>query len=486
MTSKPGLKRWRRGLAVALVAAALAVGGLTASSVGDQAASLPVASPSLRSVPVKTVVSLTFDDAFADHKLAAQLMNDHGVKGTFFVPSGYLGAPGYLTEEEVEAIAAAGHEIGGHTVSHPDLTSVSADEAKRQICQDRLQLSAWGFAVRSFAYPFAAVNDNVRAAAEACGYSSARGLGGLDLARCGSCQNAESLPPADAYVTKAPPQVESDWSLADLKAVVRRAERTGGWAQLTFHHVCESGCEMAVTPTDLKRLLTWLQSRRAAGTVVRTVGDAVGGPVLPAVPGPMAPPLEPGKNGIVNGGYEEPGAADAPRCWMRGGYGDNTALLDTTDAARSGSVAGRVTVSGYQDGDAKWLPSFDLGECSPSVAPGRQYSLRSWYTSTVPTQFTVYLRDAGGRWHYWTSSPWFAASGAFSQAVWTTPQVPADVTAMSFGLNLFSDGTLVTDDVEIYDSFGAPSPTGRAAGSAAAAPGLSTQVEPHATPEESR
>ena len=61
----------------------------------------------------------------------------------------------------------------------------------------------------------------------------------------------------------------------------------------------------------------------------------------------------------------------------------------------------------------RWLPRFDLGDCSPTVAAGHAYSLRSWYRSSGVTQFAVYLRDAGGTWHYWTSSPWFAAAPAF-------------------------------------------------------------------------
>src|SRR5690606_11565922 len=112
-------------------------------------------------------------------KLAASLLSRYGMKGTFFVPSGYLGAPGYLTVDDVQAFARSGHEIGGHSVSHPDLTSVSPDEAARQICQDRVQLTSWGLTVRSFAYPFAALNPDVKAAVAACGYSSARGLGDL-------------------------------------------------------------------------------------------------------------------------------------------------------------------------------------------------------------------------------------------------------------------------------------------------------------------
>jgi putative cell wall-binding protein len=77
----------------------------------------------------------------------------------------------------------------------------------------------------------------------------------------------------------------------------------------------------------------------------------------------------------------------------------------------------------------------------------------------VTTQFDVYYRNAVGGWIYWSSSPLFSASAAYTQASWTTPPVPAGSTGISFGLNLTTNGTLVTDDYALYDSVGAPPPS---------------------------
>ncbi|RLV55682.1 polysaccharide deacetylase [Aeromicrobium phragmitis] len=460
----------------AAVAAAIAAIGVGAALIGLG----PETSPA--DAAPRTIVSLTFDDANANQAAAVELLDQYDMDGTFFVPSGYVGAPGHLTLQELEAMAASGHEIGGHTVSHADLTAISADEAARQVCYDRAQLTTWGFTVRSFAYPFARVNGTAKDAVAGCGYSSARGLGDIDLERCRSCRNAESLPPADPFETKAPPQVETGWTLGDLQGVVRRAEHKGGWAQLTFHNVCVSGCDIAVSPQVFEQFLAWLQSRRDIGTVVRTVGDAIGGPAKPIVDAPAPAMTGPGENAIANAGYEDIGPDGAPRCWMRGGYGTNAPQLDATAEGRGGSMAARVHMGGYVDGDAKWLSTFDLGECAPTVGEGRQYSLRSWYTATTVTQFAVYLRDTAGRWHYWTSSPWFGASATFQQAVWTTPQIPEGMTGISFGLNLFGDGTLVTDDVEMFDAEAAPEPAARAAATPAVAPAVAPAVEPQGHP----
>ena len=69
------------------------------------------------------MVSITFDDGRASNAIAANMMTAHGLSGTFFVNSGNIGKPGYLSLPDVDAIAFSGHEIGGHTVTHPDSTN---------------------------------------------------------------------------------------------------------------------------------------------------------------------------------------------------------------------------------------------------------------------------------------------------------------------------------------------------------------------------
>src|SRR5690606_38149125 len=101
-------------------------------------------------------------------------------------------------------------------------------------------------------------------------------------------------------------------------------------------------------------------------TVVRPVGDVVGGPVQPAVIAPAVPPPAPsGSNAVVNPGLEDV-SDGVPSCWYRAPWGDNSPTWELTSAAHTGSVASLITMSGYVSGDAKILPVFDLGACAPS------------------------------------------------------------------------------------------------------------------------
>src|ERR1700743_1426776 len=59
-----------------------------------------------------TVVSLTFDDGDADQAIAARILAAHQLPGTFYIITGAVGSPGYLTLADIRQLAAQGNEIG--------------------------------------------------------------------------------------------------------------------------------------------------------------------------------------------------------------------------------------------------------------------------------------------------------------------------------------------------------------------------------------
>jgi peptidoglycan/xylan/chitin deacetylase (PgdA/CDA1 family) len=89
-------------------------------------------------------VCLTFDDGTADHRRAADLVSAHGLTGTFFVITGRLGSPGYLSEGDVRSIAAQGHRIASHSVTHRHLTLLNAAELTEELVASRERLEALG------------------------------------------------------------------------------------------------------------------------------------------------------------------------------------------------------------------------------------------------------------------------------------------------------------------------------------------------------
>jgi hypothetical protein len=154
-----------------------------------------------------------------------------------------------------------------------------------------------------------------------------------------------------------------------------------------------------------------------------------------------------GPSSAVNLATEQSGRPGTSlSCWMEGGYGNNTVHWRRTGHAHTGRWAEQLSMTGYHSGGAELLPLFDLGACSLPVTEGRSYQLSTWYMSTAQTQFSVYYRDAAGRWRYWTSSPYFPPATDWTKATWQPPAIPAGATGLSYGLSLFSRGTLTTDD----------------------------------------
>src|SRR5664280_1777990 len=413
--------------------------------------------PAAQAAAATTVVSLTFDDTNADQMGAATTMQASGLHGTFYAISGSIGTPNYLTLANLQTLYGAGNEIGGHTVNHPDLTLESADEAQRQICDARNQLTAWGFPQTSFAYPYEVVNASVETIVKNCGYNSARSLGDVQTQLGGTAGlYAETVPPPDAFALRAPDEVDSTWTLADLQNTVINAENNGGgWDILTFHRLCAPGTAnsdpiVSISPELFTQFTTWLAAHIQAvpTTSVKTVGQVIGGTVKPAVTAPAPPEVA---GALTNASLETAATAGVPKCWSAYGYGTNTPAFAETSPGHTGNVAETITMTGYTDGDAKLLPTFDTGGCSPGATAGHTYHLGAWYKSTGVTQFEVYYRTAAGAFVYLTSSPYFAAATAWTQAVWTTPALPADATGISFGLNILGNGSLTTDDYTYFD-----------------------------------
>jgi peptidoglycan/xylan/chitin deacetylase (PgdA/CDA1 family) len=132
-------------------------------------------------------VVLTFDDgSLTALRAAAPVMAECG-----FTAINYLVAdlPGGINEwdasrgevpdrlmddAEVREWMAAGHTIGAHTRTHPDLTKIPPDRAREEISGSKKSLEdRFGVEVKHFCYPFGKVSPAVRDLVAEAGYETA-------------------------------------------------------------------------------------------------------------------------------------------------------------------------------------------------------------------------------------------------------------------------------------------------------------------------
>jgi peptidoglycan/xylan/chitin deacetylase (PgdA/CDA1 family) len=409
---------------------------------------------SAQAVTGTTIVSLTFDDTLVDQTQVADMAAARGMRVTFFVNSPRLDHAGYMSLADVLAFQAQGHEIGGHTISHADLPTLDLDEAKRQVCNDRVALLADGFAVRTFAYPFGDNNAVVDQIVADCGYNSARDVGGLPSnGSCSGCPFANTVPPATPYAVRTPDSIKIDTTLDVLEGYVLQAEQHGGgWVPLVFHHVCDGCNQLSVSPAMLGEFLDWLAARNANGTVVETMGNVIGGPVQPGVDGP---PPDQGPTGLVlqNPSLEVDANNDQiPDCWQRGGSGTNTATFTLENPGFDGNVAQRIDVTSLTSGARRLVSRQDLGACAPTAYPGHSYTVTAYYKSDVQPHFSVYFRDTAGTWTFLAQGPALPASATYVQGRYTTPAYPDGTTAISVGLSILAVGSLTMDELTLVDT----------------------------------
>ena len=123
------------------------------------------------------LAALTFDDGFVDNlETLVPLLSELEVPATVFVVSGWLGQPHpsapwtrIVTPDELRELRAAGIEIGGHSATHADLSTLSYEAALEELARGKRELEeVLGEPVEVAAYPYGRANEGaVRAARDA-------------------------------------------------------------------------------------------------------------------------------------------------------------------------------------------------------------------------------------------------------------------------------------------------------------------------------
>jgi peptidoglycan/xylan/chitin deacetylase (PgdA/CDA1 family) len=130
------------------------------------------------------LVGLTFDDGYTDFLThAVPVLERHGMTATLYVVAGRLGGHNtwdagprldLVDADGVRAVAAAGYEIGSHTLSHVRLAGAAPDVLRHEVCGSRRVLEDLLQAeVRGFCYPWGSFDERAAGAVRDAGYDHA-------------------------------------------------------------------------------------------------------------------------------------------------------------------------------------------------------------------------------------------------------------------------------------------------------------------------
>ena len=125
-------------------------------------------------LPRKPVV-VTFDDGSASiRRNALPVLRKLRWPGVLNLKLGNMRSRGGITPAQVRALVTAGWELDSHTISHPDLTSLSAAALEHEVAGSRWMLQQqFHVPARFFCYPSGRYDATVIAAVRAAGYRGA-------------------------------------------------------------------------------------------------------------------------------------------------------------------------------------------------------------------------------------------------------------------------------------------------------------------------
>tara|TARA_B100000902_G_C27123707_1_gene819995 strand:+ start:7 stop:831 length:825 start_codon:yes stop_codon:yes gene_type:complete len=193
-------------------------------------------------IPKKLVV-LTFDDCNkSDRTFVAGVIKKHGFGGTFYVTEGLgflANKRHYVTWKEIKEIEDMGFEIGNHTKTHPNVTSLSKEAFTNEL--DHIEKRCEQYKIQkpqTFAYPGFSNNLSAVQVLSAKGYQFARRGVGPEFKDSGSGSRGPLYDPTTDHPLLIPTTgyAGPKWGMDDLKWAIAGA-KDGKIAVLCFHGV---------------------------------------------------------------------------------------------------------------------------------------------------------------------------------------------------------------------------------------------------------
>lgn len=119
-------------------------------------------------------VVVTFDDGCeTDLTEAAPLLEEAGMRATFYVVSGHVGRRGFMSRTQVRELSGRGFEVGSHSVTHSLLTDLRPERVREELAESKDALEQMtGRRVAHFSCPGGRWSPLVARLAAELGYES--------------------------------------------------------------------------------------------------------------------------------------------------------------------------------------------------------------------------------------------------------------------------------------------------------------------------
>jgi peptidoglycan/xylan/chitin deacetylase (PgdA/CDA1 family) len=197
------------------------------------------------------MVTLTFDDGFeSQYQNAKPMLDAAGYKATFYVVSGFVNTPDYMTSEEVQNLDKDGMEIGAHTRTHSDLVALTADQLQAEIAGSKADLeSLLSKPITTFDYPFGTYDNQVVQAVKDAGFTGARSVNaGFNT------KNSDKFLLNDQHL-------ENTVTVAQAQQWIDQAIANKTWLIMEIHDQNANGDQWSNSPATMQGIINYLKQK---------------------------------------------------------------------------------------------------------------------------------------------------------------------------------------------------------------------------------
>lgn len=212
------------------------------------------------------IVSVTFDDGWQSiYTTAFPILQKYGIATTQYLIASEFENPSYMSEAQAKSMQQAGHEIGSHTMTHPDLTQLEPSKLEWEVDQSYTELSQRFGTVFDFASPKGAYNQTTLNAIGKHYRSQRNTVADPTAVGPEDVNLAATFEPSNivAYT------VRQSTTEADLANLYSYAKANNAWVVLVYHQVDDSYGYYSVSPETFERHMRHL---RASGVDIAPLG----------------------------------------------------------------------------------------------------------------------------------------------------------------------------------------------------------------------
>lgn len=193
------------------------------------------------------VVTFAFDDGFKSAATAAEIMKEYDFSATVHVILDFIGADGYLSQDDIDSLAELSWDISGHGATN--LTDLSFPDADTELAKMYAYLRENEYQGGShYAYPNGGYNESVRSQA---------------LEYFTSARTIDGFPQPQSYVYPASVNavtVSSSTSPIEIINLIDTAAEQGQWLVLVWHDLVEDVPESDIEYRieDFSRIVSYI------------------------------------------------------------------------------------------------------------------------------------------------------------------------------------------------------------------------------------